>query len=556
MFFINIIWFERYLNFRLVIIFRFKFIRIFRNVFILKVLKHVMENFLDKKGVIWKPDFFKGFDIDPIEGLKDLLSWSKEQPTKDFTSKDISKLRYGVLHSLFGYPDGVSIVMKQIEGVLIKDLGVSKKNIHYLVGKNKGKNKQVNDNIILWDGHEVNLLALNNYKTGYGGGSSEKIEMAILEAKKVITNFIKKNKIDVLFAHNSCHPVNFIYAVALSRYYRDAIALGEKTPKYIVWWHDSHLERKHFLNPPNDVSNYLLQGIPGNFVEYIIFINSLQFKEGKHYFKQLNKRSKGFFELIERNHDVVYNTTGEVITKFKDLQKESFEKKVESFIKDFKIKELCDKKKCKLKDMVFCLQHTRVVERKRIDFALLYCYELLKELKQRGLSKAMYFLVSGTSAGADSSRKKLEKLNNDLIKDTGIKDLFLVFAEDYYDKTKLVFEDYPNIFAKLGGITTYFSEVEGFGNNLLEVLGSGLIPIIYRYPVYKRDIAKYKFKVIGFDKYELDSKQIDQAIEVLTNKKNTRKLADYNLKILRKNFAHRTMAVKLIRAITSQRGHK
>ena len=100
--------------------------------------------------------------------------------------------------------------------------------------------------------------------------------------------------------------------------------------------------------------------------------------------------------------------------------------------------------------------------------------------------KSIYFLVSGQDP--DHMRKGLIKLHKELRKEYGIDKLFLVFAEDYSDKTHLTFEEYPKIFAKLGAISTYFSDVEGFGNNLLEVLASGLIPAIYTYPVYKKDI--------------------------------------------------------------------
>lgn len=509
-----------------------------------------------KKSVpVLRPRFhLPSFHLESATKLGEVLSKSKKKEAKQFTKEQIPNLRYGIIHSLFGYSDGVSVVMRQIEGVLNNDLKVPLKNINYLVGKSKIKRKQVIEKDIFWDKHKNNVLAINNYNIGYGGGSSEVIESGIIEAKKEIESFIKKNKIDILFVHNSCHPVNFIYSVALSRYYRDAIKQDKKTPKYICWWHDSHLERKNFLHPPRDVENYLLQGIPGNFVEYIVFINTLQFKEARRYFRKLDKRNQGFFHLIELNHDTIYNTTDTYIKNFRDLGKEDFTDKVDKFLDDFKIRDLVRKKGLKLEEVLFCLQHTRLVDRKRIDFALEYCYALLEELRKRDHHKAMYFLVSGHSF--DSTRKKLIKLNRKLKKEYNIKNLHLVFAEDYEDKTDITFEEYPKIFAKLGGISTYFSEVEGFGNNLLEVLASGLIPIIYTYPIFKRDIAKYGFKVITLDKYEIDHQKLDDTMNILGNKKKRKEWVDHNLRVLRKNFAHETMSIKLIQAITSRRGHK
>ena len=75
-------------------------------------------------------------------------------------------------------------------------------------------------------------------------------------------------------------------------------------------------------------------------------------------------------------------------------------------------------------------------------------------MRKRGYYKALYFLVSGHSA--DNTRRNLIKLNRRLREKYKIKKLFLVFAEDYYNKTDITFEEYPKIFAKLSGIATYF----------------------------------------------------------------------------------------------------
>lgn len=468
-------------------------------------------------------------------------------------SKKLSNLKIGMMHALFGDNEGVSIVMKQIENSLNKYLNVPKKNIFYLIGKSKINSPRITENKFIWNNYPDNLLMRRQYSVGYGGGSSEIIEKAINSAKNVIADWIEKTKIDVLIAHNTSHPVNFISSVALSRYYRDCISVGKSTPKYILWWHDSHLERKEFSNPARDTEKYLLQGVPGRFVEYTLFINSLQFKNAEKYFKKIDLRNLGFYKNMMANHDVIYNTTETFINSFKDLKTTDFNNQVEQFIKDFKIKELLKKEKLYMTDVLFCLQHTRVVGRKRIDFALKYAFSLLKELKKKGHYKSMYFLVSGSDP--DNMKNDLIKLHKKFKKEYGIDKLFLVFAENYYTKTTLTFEDYPKIFAKLGAISTYFSDVEGFGNNLLEVLASGLIPIVYTYPVYKKDIAKYKFKLIEFNKFEIDPKKIESTIKVLQNEGIKKRWVNTNLEILKKYFSHSTMAVKLKQAINFQRIH-
>ncbi len=472
---------------------------------------------------------------------------------KQFKKEDIPKLRYGILHSQFGFSDGVSIVMEQVEKVMTKHLKIPKKNIFYLVGKSKYKSPQISENEILWDWHPANRLMLGHYHKGCGGPRSEKIEKALENAKKVIADFIEKNKIDIMIVHNSSHPINFISSIALSRHYRDFSKRGKRTPKYILWWHDSHLERKSFQNPANDIEQYLLEGVPGRYVEYIIFINSLQLGRAKEYFTRLSRLKPDFLNQISLNRNVVYNTTDIFIKSFNALKSKDFSGKVTQFIRDFKIKELLKKHGLRFSEVLFCLQHTRILDRKRIDFALIYCYELLCKLKRKKDVRAIYFLISGQHA--DNSKKKLIKLNQKLSKIYPECKVFLVFAEDYDNKTILVFEDYPKIFAKLKGFSTFFSEVEGFGNNLLEVLASGLIPVIYKYPVFKKDIEKYRLNMVALNKYEIDEEALSKTVEVVTNTKKRRKMIEDNLKILKKNFPHRIMAFRLRQAFTKKRMH-
>lgn len=472
-----------------------------------------------------------------------------------FSKKSVPDLRYGVIHSQFGFSDGVSIVMKQVEEVLTSNLNIPKKNIFYLVGKSKFKSPQITQRRVLWDKLKTNRMVEKRYEVGFGGEKSEKIEARIRDAQAVIEDFVKKKEPDVLIVHNSSHPVNFISSVALSRYYRDSIKKGVKTPKYVLWWHDSHLERRVFSKPANDIKEYLLEGVPGSFVEYILFINSLQYNMAEKYFLELGKLHPGFYDLMQLNQDVVYNTTDTFIDSFEDLETDRFSERAEQFVEDFKIKELLKEHRIKLEDMFFCLQHTRGVERKRIDFALEYCFELFAELKKQKKCKAFYFFISGHSR-SDGTRPKLTRLHKALSKKYDTTRFFLVFAEDFDKRTNIKFAEYPRIFAKLEGVSTYFSEVEGFGNNLLEVLASGLVPIIYTYPVFVKDIAKYNFKVIALDKFEVDKDSIAKTIDISFNARKRKIWVNKNLEILRKKFPHNIMSFKVRRAIIRRRTHK
>ncbi len=476
-----------------------------------------------------------------------------KKSSKRIRKKDIPKINYGVIHSQVGFADGVSIVMRQVESVMIQDMGVPKSNIYYLVGKAKKASPYIRQKNILWHKNRTNKLLEKHFKKGFGGALSEKIEIAIWKAKEEIKKFVCDKKIDVIIAHNTSHPVNFITSVALSRYYRDEIASGRKTPKYILWWHDSHLERERYANPSSDIKNYLLEGVPGKYVDYIVFINQLQFEQAQRYIKELDERSPGIFESLLKNHAVIYNTASTLINTVEDLENEKFNQRAEKFLEDFKIKDLLKKRRLKLDDVQFCLQHTRVVTRKRIDFALEYSYELLSRLRKIKKRKAMVFLVSGPSGDEKGGYKKdLIKLNKKLSEKYKTNKFFLIFAEDC-KKTDISFEEMPLIIGKLGGITTYFSEIEGFGNNLLEVLAAGLIPAVYTYPVFIRDLARYKFKVVALDKFEVTKKSVDEMVHVIESDRMKKMWANKNIEILKRKFSHQTITPKLIRAIIRRR---
>lgn len=472
---------------------------------------------------------------------------------KRFRKKDIPKLNYGIIHSQYGFADGVSIVMSQVESVMIDNMEIPKSNIYYLVGKAKSPSPFIRQKNILWHKNRTNKLVDKHFHKGFGGALSEKIEMAIWKAKEEIKKFISEKKIDAIIAHNTSHPVNFITSIALSRYYRDEIAAGRKTPKYILWWHDSHLERERYANPSPDIKNYLLEGVPGKRVEYIIFINKSQFENAQKYVKELDERSPGIFERLLKNHTVIYNTATTVINTVEDLENEKFAERTERFLEEFKINETLKENNLKLDDIQFCLQHTRIVPRKRIDFALEYAYELFSKLKEKKTRKAMIFLISGPSGDEGRNYKgKLKRLNKKLSQKYKTDKFFLIFAEDF-KKTEISFEEIPLRMARLGSISTYFSEIEGFGNNLLEIFAAGIIPAVYTYPVFVKDLARHKFKAVSLNKFEVTPKSINEMIHVIESDRVKKTWANENLEILKKKFSHEIIAPKLKRAIIRRR---
>ena len=484
-----------------------------------------------------------------------MVSHNNLLKTLKFRKKDVPRLRYGIIHSQIGFHDGVSIVIKQLEKVMVEELGINKGNIYYLVGKAKSRGRNIHQRKVLWHRYRTNQLMLRYFEKGYSDELREEIEQAIGEAESAVREFVEKNKIDVLIVHNSSHPVNFISSIGISRYYKHNILEGKRTPKYILWWHDSHLERPRFRNPSDEARKYLLEGVPGRYVEYIIFINTLQFNIAQNYFLEIDKEQPGFYDSMLSNHDVIYNTTDVFINSYDELRRARLSKRVVRFLEDYDIRGLLKHRNLSLKQVLFCLQHTRIIPRKRIDFALRYCFELLRRLRSKTSYKAIIFFVSGHSRDESKWYKRsLKRLHKKLCEEYNTKNVVMVFAEDY-KKADIKFEEIPQIIARLGGIATYFSEIEGFGNNLLEVLASGLIPVVYTYPVFVKDIARKGFKVIALKRFEVEEESLRRTMRIIRNEALRKKWVDKNLYVLKKHFQHRIMSRKLIRAIIRRRTH-
>jgi len=84
-----------------------------------------------------------------------------------------------------------------------------------------------------------------------------------LRVKEIIGNFVRQHSIDLLIAHNTSHPYNFITAVGLGYYFEEMRKKGIIWPKILVWWHDSYFEREQF-SKPNPVNPQIPEIPSGN----------------------------------------------------------------------------------------------------------------------------------------------------------------------------------------------------------------------------------------------------------------------------------------------------
>ncbi|PON15119.1 hypothetical protein C2W62_25490, partial [Candidatus Entotheonella serta] len=185
---------------------------------------------------------------------------------------NLSKLNIGILHSLIGKNDGVSIVIDQSIEAMVRYMDVSQDNIYFLSALAPARLNKIEDDIF-WHKNEANKYILQNYHREPPEGLEGFIEEHVTQAEEIIAKFIEDNYIDLFLVHNASHPTNFIYAAAVGRYFKKLRQQGQHLPRYLLWWHDSHFERERFLHP-NPVIKSFLDYIPGPYAHGIVFINT------------------------------------------------------------------------------------------------------------------------------------------------------------------------------------------------------------------------------------------------------------------------------------------
>lgn len=470
----------------------------------------------------------------------------------------LSELRIGIIHSLIGKNDGVSIVIDQTVEAMQKYLDIDLGNFYFLAAHSSPRfNAETND--VFWHKSEAHKKILKNYNNSNTKGLDETIHENALYAKKVIQEWVDENDIDLIIAHNTSHPYNFITAVGLGYYIEELRAEGIIWPKLMVWWHDSYFERKIFSHP-NPVIQKYLKYLPGvNYVNSIAFINKQQIELGKKLFAQYNSsKLEKFFEL----RTTVVPNTCEIPWDWKNLNPDT-DKIIcppqdnynDTFFKDIGLEKQVAAKGFSIADTVMLLQHTRVVPRKKIELAIDLAFYLDKKFRKNRKNKCIALIISGHSG--DEQNQYLNKLHQhytELCKTNLDSNVVLIFGEKkilshrdiIVDRKYYCFAEIPSIIAAHGGIGTYFSDVEGFGNNLLEMISFAVPAVINKYDIYKEEIEKFGFKLPSIESGELISKElVDAAYRLLTDIPYRNEVVRHNLKILKENLDHKIIAEKL-----------
>ncbi|NOY75461.1 MAG: glycosyltransferase family 4 protein [Kiritimatiellaeota bacterium] len=467
---------------------------------------------------------------------------------------DFSHLNIGIIHSLVGKNDGVSIVIDQSVTAMTKYMGVSIGNIHYLAAHASQRLNTTTDDVF-WHKNPINKAVVANFTASeFPKGLEREIEIAARRAKELIADFAESNNIDLIFAHNISHPYNFITALGLNLYLEERAAEHHTWPKVIAWWHDSYFERPVFDNPNPRIKAYL-KHLPGILIDGVVFINEGQTRFLDSYLRKRGRENRGLF-MSERT--AVIPNTSEITWDWRIADWNSpapvappLSNYNDSFFKDIGVVDSLDALGASMDDAVFLLQHTRVVPRKRIELAL----ELAFKVRERKPEKVVVLLVSGHSGDEQSDYlRKLKKAHAAFSDEYRTDRVLLVFGESrilphreiIVDKKYYAFDEIPAIIAAKGGLGTYFSEIEGFGNNLLEMMSAGLPVVINRYDVYKKYIERYGFNLPGIDDCVLDARIVDEAITLLDDIPTRNATTRHNLAKLAENLGHEVISEKLI----------
>jgi glycosyltransferase involved in cell wall biosynthesis len=225
-----------------------------------------------------------------------------------------------------------------------------------------------------------------------------------------------------------------------------------------------------------------------------------------------------------------------------------------SFFKDIGLISILEETGYSLDETLVLLQHTRIVPRKKIEFAIDLAFELSKKFALSDTRKCVALLISGHSGDEQVKYQEfLVAYYGMKKKEHGNPPVFMIFGENIIlshrdiivDKKYYNFAEVPSIVASVGGIGTYFSQVEGFGNNLLEMLAAGLPVIINKYGVYKTDLEPLGFNLPFIEDNIMSAGLIDTTFRIATDIAFRNSLVYHNLKVLTEKLGNKVISNSL-----------
>ena len=458
-------------------------------------------------------------------------------------------MKIALIHYKLGDTDGVSLEVEK-RAKILSELG---HNVHYICGECpkdfRTKHKR-NISIVPEMGlgkKQSIFIQYTSVKSKHKNLPEETLVQwfAIQEYKiyHKLIRVLKENEIDRVIVHNILSnplipPVANALVDALDKYELPTLCVS----------HDFYFERWGFLESPFKYIKKQMATLPPK-RDFIIHnvINSIAQKE-------LFERRKIKAEII-----------GDVWNFNEDPQKKDAYTK--NFRKSFNIRP----------DDVIVLQATRVISRKGIQNAVLYCAELQKILRSKAPisifgrnfnkdSRVVLFLSNSSDIENPRNKEYLHKVQ-ELAKKLGVKIVkgfeMIETNRRLTDGSKKKIYSFWDAYL-YADLVSYPSLQEGFGNQFLEALYYKKLVILFEYPVFKTDIKPDGYTYVslgskvsknnGFNIVENKKvkKAAIQSVGLITDNEKLRKVVNENFSIANKHHGARILKSNLQKWLNNQ----
>jgi glycosyltransferase involved in cell wall biosynthesis len=191
----------------------------------------------------------------------------------------------------------------------------------------------------------------------------------------------------------------------------------------------------------------------------------------------------------------------------------------------------------------FLLQPTRIVPRKRIEYAI--------ELARR-LYLPCTLVISHASGDEGDEYETYLREYTDII---GVP---VQFVSDIFGQQRGQKPDGSKIYSladvyQAADLVTYPSMVEGFGNAFLETIYYRRPIVMSTYEIFKTDIQPKGFKVIGFEDFITDE-CVRQARAVLLDPRAAAEMVEHNYELGRRHYSYTTLEKRLVALLSEHFG--
>jgi glycosyltransferase involved in cell wall biosynthesis len=430
------------------------------------------------------------------------------------------------IHYLIGERDGVSLeIEKRAEAYRNKGF-----DVYYLGGKDglERPNTFVVPEILIKNDWNLQFI-----KSAFE--TFDQTEESLLKTYQKYESEIYNNvyrileelKPDLIYVHNV-----FSHAYNLPATFGIIRALDKYKIKTVVVNHDFWYEREKFLHSPFKFIQDILSQLPPD-RDYIIkhqVINSIAEEE---LYKRRNIKAHRIGDYF--NFDIIH------------AEKDTYNSDVKECLG---IKE----------DDLVVLQATRITERKGIENAIRFVKVLQEKLRLmdrveiRGKvftkeSKVYLLLTNFIEVDAKDYSEKLKNLAKHL-------DVNVIWASNKFMPERGVSSNNQKVYSfwdayLMADLVTYPSLLEGFGNQFLEAIYFRLLPVVFEYPVFLKDIKNEGYEYISLENIvnitenglnfvpdETILKAVTKTIQLLQDQSEYSRITENNYKIAKLNHNH------------------